>query len=152
MSGLARYFNKRGCVVSGYDRTATPLTLSMINEGITVSFDDDVDSIPEAFKSNSSTTLIIYTPAITKDSAIANYFNENDFIVKKRSQVLGIISAGMFTIAVAGTHGKTTTSSLVAHIITDSGFGCSAFLGGIATNYNTNVLFGDNNVVVIEAD
>lgn len=152
MSGLARYFNKRGCKVSGYDRTETPLTISLIDEGIHITYNDLANELPAEYKIAEKTTLIIYTPAIPKDSDILNFFKNNNFELKKRSEVLGIISKSMFTIAVAGTHGKTTTSSMVAHILKHSGFDCSAFLGGIATNYATNVLFGDNNVVVVEAD
>lgn len=152
MSGLARYFKKRGCVVCGYDKTGTPLTSALINEGIPVVFQDEEDNIKVSFQQRDPSTLIIYTPAIPKDSKILNYFKSRSFTLKKRSEVLGIISKGMFTIAVAGTHGKTTTSSIIAHILKDSGYDCSAFLGGIATNYNSNVLFGDNNTMVVEAD
>ncbi len=152
MSGLARYFHKRGCIVCGYDRTETALTSSLMNEGIGVVFTDDVNMIPLAFQENDAQTLIIYTPAIPKDSAILNHFKSNEFSLKKRSEVLGIISQSMFCIAVAGTHGKTTTSSMVAHILKYAGNDCSAFLGGLASNYNSNVLFGSNNVMVVEAD
>ncbi len=152
MSGLARYFKKRGCVVCGYDKTPTALTDSLMNEGIPVVFYDNEDNIPFNFQEKSLGTLIIYTPAIPKNSKILNHFISNSFVVKKRSEVLGIISKSMFTIAVAGTHGKTTTSSIIAHILKDSGYDCSAFLGGIATNYNSNILFGNNNTVVVEAD
>ena len=152
MSGLARYFKKRGCVVCGYDKTSTPLTAALMNEGIPIVYQDVEDNIPITFHENDSHTLIIYTPAIPKTSTILNYFILKSFTLKKRSEVLGIISRGMFTIAVAGTHGKTTTSSIIAHVLKDSGYDCSAFLGGIATNYNTNVLFGDNNTMVVEAD
>ena len=152
MSGLARYFNNRECLVCGYDRTPTPLTDSLIKEGIDIVFEDDAEQIPDVFRTKNEATLVVFTPAIPGDSAIFNYFRSNDFDVKKRSQVLGIISRGMFTIAVGGTHGKTTTSSIIAHILKHSGYDCSAFLGGIASNYNTNVLFGKNNVVVVEAD
>ena len=152
MSGLARYFHKRGAIVCGYDRTETPLTDSLMNEGIAIVFKDDSNYIPFAFQENDEETLIIYTPAIPKDSAILNYFKDGGFAVKKRSEVLGIISKGMFCIAVAGTHGKTTTSSMIAHILRFCGNDCSAFLGGLASNYNTNVLFGSNQVVVVEAD
>lgn len=152
MSALARYFVKRGCVVCGYDKTRTTLTINLENEGILISYIDDEGTLPVCFLEDDSETLIVYTPAIPKNSAILNYFKDNAFRLKKRSEVLGIISKGQFCIAVAGTHGKTTTSSIVAHILTDTGFGCTAFLGGIATNYNSNFLIGENNVVVVEAD
>lgn len=152
MSGLARYFNKRGCVVAGYDRTPTSLTNELEAEGIKITFTDDASEIHPDFLVHDPGTLVIYTPAIPSDSSIFNFFSNYDFVLRKRSQVLGIISEGSFTIAVAGTHGKTTTSSLIAHLLKDSGYDCSAFLGGIASNYNSNVLFGDNNVMVVEAD
>lgn len=152
MSGLARYFKKRGCVVCGYDKTCTKLTEKLMNEGIPVVFQDEEDNIPVSFQENDPKTLVIYTPAIPKDSAILNYFKDRSYTLKKRSEVLGIISKGMYTIAVAGTHGKTTTSSIIAHVLKDSGYDCSAFLGGIASNYNSNVLFGENNTMVVEAD
>jgi len=152
MSGLARYFKKRGCVVCGYDKTITTLTSAMRNEGISVVYQDEEDNLKISFLENDPETLIIYTPVIPKDSKILNYFRSRGFTLKKRSEVLGIISKGMYTIAVAGTHGKTTTSSIIAHILKDSGYDCSAFLGGIATNYDSNVLFGDNNTMVVEAD
>lgn len=152
MSGIARYFHQRGVIVCGYDRTETALTASLMNEGIAIIFNDDPDYLPFAFQENDEQTLIVYTPAIPKDSAILNYFIDQGFTLKKRSEVLGILSKGMFCIAIAGTHGKTTTSSMVAHILKDSGNDCSAFLGGIASNYDSNVLFGTNQVMVVEAD
>ena len=152
MSGLARYFKKRGALVCGYDKTPTALTEALMNEGIPVVFSDDTDNIPYTFTERDAATLVIYTPAIPSASPILNHFRLNGFTLKKRSEVLGIISKGMFTIAVAGTHGKTTTSSIIAHLLKDSGYDCSAFLGGIASNYNTNVLFGANNTLVVEAD
>ena len=152
MSGLARYFAHLGCIVCGYDRTSTDLTDQLHNEGIQVIFDDREDWIPLSFQTPNECTLVIYTPAVPKDSAILGFFKRKGFELFKRSQVLGLISKRMFTIAVAGTHGKTTTSCLVAHILKDSGKDCSAFLGGIASNYNSNVLFGKNDIVVVEAD
>ncbi|MFD2553015.1 UDP-N-acetylmuramate--L-alanine ligase [Sphingobacterium tabacisoli] len=152
MSGLARYFHKLGCEVSGYDRTETELTMALAKEGIPVVYEDDVTTIDASFSAPSEEALVIYTPAVPKELKIKNYFLDKGFELFKRSQVLGIISANRFTIGVAGTHGKTTTSTMIAHILKDSGYDCSAFLGGISSNYNTNVLFGANNVVVVEAD
>ena len=152
MSGLARYFHQKGCLVCGYDKTETALTKALVAEGISVVYEDSLTSIPTDFQTNTESTLIIYTPAVPANSQILQFFTQNGFPLKKRSQVLGILSEGMFTIAVAGTHGKTTTSCLIAHILKSSGNDCSAFLGGISSNYNTNVLFGENNVMVVEAD
>src|ERR1700761_721361 len=152
MSGLARYFNHIGCIVCGYDKTPTDLTDQLRNEGIQVTFEDNNECIPKSFRDVDEGTLIIYTPAIPHDSEILNFFRKKGFELYKRSQVLGIISKGKYTIAVAGTHGKTTTSSLISHILKDSGIDCSAFLGGISSNYHSNVLYGKNNIVVVEAD
>lgn len=152
MSGLARYFNKRGALVAGYDKTRTALTMELETEGIQIIYEDEQALIHPEFLVHDPGTLIIFTPAIPKDSAIFNFFSTYDFVLRKRSQVLGIISEGSFTIAVAGTHGKTTTSSIIAHMLKHTGYDCSAFLGGIAANYQSNVLFGDNNVLVVEAD
>ncbi len=152
MSGLARYFNHRGCLVAGYDKTQTSLTTALEQENIEVAYHDEIDYIPFDFNEPEEGTLIIYTPAVPANALILSFFQDKKFVLKKRSEVLGIISKGMFTIAVAGTHGKTTTSSMIAHILRASGNDCSAFLGGIATNYQTNVLFGSNEIMVVEAD
>src|ERR1700759_3771988 len=152
MRGWARYFAHLGCIVCGYDKTSTDLTDQLHNEGIQVIFEDRADWIPYAFQTPNECTLIIYTPAVPRDSEILNHFKNSGFELFKRSQVLGIISRSMYTIAVAGTHGKTTTSCMIAHILKDSGKDCSAFLGGISSNYNSNVLFGQNDIVVVEAD
>ncbi|GAB3917218.1 UDP-N-acetylmuramate--L-alanine ligase [Mucilaginibacter boryungensis] len=152
MSGLARYFRHLGCIVCGYDKTSTDLTVALQNEGICIIYDDRPDFIPMSFSTRDEGTLIIYTPAIPKDSKIMQFFKQKGFELFKRSQVLGLISKGMYTIAVAGTHGKTTTSCMIAHILKDSGRDCSAFLGGIAANYQSNVLYGDNDIMVVEAD
>ena len=152
MSGLARYFHHQGLLVCGYDKTATPLTQAMANEGIRMLYEDEAGLIPLSFQVKDEATLLIYTPAIPKDNKILNFFKSKGFNLHKRSEVLGIISKGMFCIAVAGTHGKTTTSSLIAHLLKEGGIDCSAFLGGISTNYQTNVLFGNSEVMVVEAD
>ncbi|RKR85456.1 UDP-N-acetylmuramate--L-alanine ligase [Mucilaginibacter gracilis] len=152
MSGLARYFNHLGCLVCGYDKTSTPLTTALKDEGIHITFEDNVDNIPLDFYKPGKGTLIIYTPAVPHYLEIFNFFTERGFEPQKRSQVLGIISKGLVTVAVAGTHGKTTTSSMIAHILKASGKDCSAFLGGIASNYNSNVLFGKSKIMVVEAD
>jgi len=152
MSGLARYFHHLGCIVCGYDKTSTDLTNELKNEGIQIIFDDNEEWIPMSFRKTDEGTLVIYTPAIPKDSAIVGFFQKRGFELFKRSQVLGLISKGKYTVAIAGTHGKTTTSTMVAHILKDSGKDCSAFLGGIASNYNSNVLYGKNDIVVVEAD
>jgi UDP-N-acetylmuramate--alanine ligase len=152
MSGLARYFHHLGFIVCGYDKTSTELTTELTNEGIYIIFEDIADLVPLSFHEPDESTLIIFTPAIPKDSQILNFFKNQGFELFKRSQVLGLISRGMYTVAVAGTHGKTTTSTMVAHILKDSGVDCSAFLGGISSNYHSNVLYGKNNIVVVEAD
>ena len=148
MSAIARYYNAKGFKVSGYDKTPSPLTEALENEGIEVHYDDNTDYVPK----DVAETLVVYTPAIPKDMGELVYVQENGYRVIKRSRMLGEISQGQRCMAVAGTHGKTTTSTLVSHLFTASGEGCSAFLGGISKNYNTNLLISSNDVVVAEAD
>jgi len=152
MSALARYFAAQGKIVGGYDRTSTDLTKELEAAGISVHYQDDVNAIPEAFMS-AENTLIIYTPAVPSNHAELNYFRDNGFEVLKRSQVLGELSKTYNTVAVAGTHGKTTTSSIIAHLLKSSSKDCNAFLGGISSNYNTNLLTStSSNLMVVEAD
>jgi len=159
MSALARYFHAQGKFVAGYDKTPTTLTDELIDEGIEIHFADDVHSIPSALRHTEMmlyTTLVIYTPAVPSTHSELNYFIENDFQVKKRSEVLGMITKTAYTIAVAGTHGKTTTSSMIAHILRSSGIDCTAFLGGISKNYHSNLLLSKDpsakKIMVVEAD
>ena len=148
MSAIARYYKFKGVNVSGYDRTPSELTHALEAEGIAVHYDDDPERIPK----DAANTLVVYTPAVPADLAELNYVREHGYRVIKRSQMLGEITAGQRCLAVAGTHGKTTTSTLVAHILTESGTGCSAFLGGISKNYGTNMLVSHTPTVVAEAD
>jgi len=152
MSGLARYFAAQGKMVGGYDKTPTELTKELEAAGIAVHFADDVNAISDSFK-NAESTLIIYTPAVPSNHSELNYFRNNGFEVLKRSQVLGELSRTYNTVAVAGTHGKTTTSSIIAHLLKSSSKDCNAFLGGISSNYNTNLLTSaSSNLMVVEAD
>ena len=148
MSAIARYFKFKGLNVSGYDRTPSELTTQLEAEGIGVHYEDRPDLIP----ADADETLVIYTPAIPEDLGELKYVNEKGYRVIKRSRALGEITNGQTCLAVAGTHGKTTTSTLVAHILTESGTGCSAFLGGISKNYGTNMLMSHTPTVVVEAD
>jgi len=154
MSAIARYFHAHGKLVMGYDKTSTPLTTELEMEGIAVHFDDSVLEIPPIVRHTpKEKVLVIYTPAIPKDSQELNWLADQGYTLIKRSQALGIITAQSKSIAVAGTHGKTTTSSMIAHLLMHSGKGCNAFLGGIATNYGTNLLLDKNaEWTVVEAD
>ncbi len=154
MSALARYFHAQGKTVMGYDKTATALTTELQLEGMEIHFDDRVPEIPQVVKlTPREKVLVVLTPAIPKDSAELAWFQREGYTIMKRAQVLGLISESSDTIAVAGTHGKTTTSSLIAHIMKHSGHGCNAFLGGISTNYQTNLLLDPtSHKVVVEAD
>lgn len=148
MSAIARYCRHKGCKVSGYDRTPSELTRELEAEGMDIHYEDRPDLIPE----DKESTLVVYTPAIPHDLQELVYAQEEGYKVLKRSKVLGEITRGQRCLAVAGTHGKTTTSTLTAHIFKESGTGCSAFLGGISRNWGTNLLVCDNNVIVAEAD
>ncbi|TDO26968.1 UDP-N-acetylmuramate--L-alanine ligase [Sediminibacterium goheungense] len=146
MSALARYFKSRGAEVSGYDKTVTPLTKELERQGIDIHYEERVDSIPH------DVDAVVYTPAIPAAHAELVYYRDNGYTVVKRSDVLQWITEGSFNICVGGTHGKTTVTSMIAHLLRHSGYGCNAFLGGIAANYNTNFWSSDRNVVVVEAD
>lgn len=148
MSAIARYFHHRGFAVSGYDRTPSALTHALEAEGIAVHYDDDVTAIPQ----DVAHTFVIYTPAIPEELGELQYVRAHGYALCKRSKALGEIARGQECLAVSGTHGKTTTSTLLAHILTQSGEGCSAFLGGISKNYDTNLLLSRNPVLVAEAD
>ena len=148
MSAIARYCRHAGLNVSGYDRTPSPVTEALEREGIPVHFDSNVSLIPPVPED----TLVIYTPAVPSDMAEMVYVREHGYRIVKRAEALGEITSGKRCLAVSGTHGKTTTSTMLAHILAESGEGCTAFLGGISKNYGTNLLLGDNDVIVAEAD
>ena len=148
MSAIARYCRHTGLNVSGYDRTPSPVTEALEKEGIPVHFDSNVSLIPPVPEE----TLVIYTPAVPSDMAEMVYVREHGYRIVKRAEALGEITSGKRCLAVSGTHGKTTTSTMLAHILAESGEGCTAFLGGISKNYGTNLLLGDNDVIVAEAD
>ncbi len=152
MSALARYFLHEGKPVAGYDRTRTALTEALEKEGAHIHYDDDVNLIPALFKESEHDTLVIYTPAVGSDNKELDFFRKNRNRVIKRAEALGFIAAEKKLLAVAGTHGKTTTSTMLAHIMTKAGKGCNAFLGGISKNYNSNLLLAKSDVLVAEAD
>jgi UDP-N-acetylmuramate--alanine ligase len=146
MSALARYFKFHGRAVSGYDKTETPLTKKLVEEGIPVHYEEDLSQAPQ------DAQLIVFTPAVPKAHKELVYYQQNNYTLMKRSEVLGLITNSSFNICVAGTHGKTTVSTMAAHLLRDSGYGCNAFLGGIAVNYNSNYWSNERNVCVVEAD
>ncbi|WP_395047291.1 UDP-N-acetylmuramate--L-alanine ligase [Flavobacterium sp.] len=150
MSALARYFKFIGKNVSGYDKTPSTLTSELIESGIAIHFEDNIDLIPKDYFIEN--TLVIITPAVPKSHSEWNYFLERDYQVKKRAEVLGIITKDTFCLAVAGTHGKTTTSSILGHILYESGADVTAFIGGIVENYNSNLIGSGKTVTVVEAD
>jgi UDP-N-acetylmuramate--alanine ligase len=155
MSALARWFNANNYFVAGYDKTTTPLTQKLEAEGISIHYEDSVELIPTKVSSDNKTSLVVYTPAVPKEHLEFNFLKDNGFEILKRSQVLGELTKNCFTIAVAGTHGKTTTSSMIAHILKSSGRNCTAFVGGIMANYDSNLIIGkdgEDNIIIVEAD
>ena len=151
MSALARYFVASGNKVSGYDKTPSEITKALENIGVKIHFEDEINAIPLEFK-NRSSTLVVYTPAIPKSHSEFNYFIDNGFEVKKRSEVLGDITKNTFCFAVAGTHGKTTTTSILGHLLKECNVNMTAFLGGISENYNSNLIVNGTEVTAVEAD
>ncbi|WP_291035840.1 UDP-N-acetylmuramate--L-alanine ligase [Dyadobacter sp. 50-39] len=143
MSALARWFKANGFEVAGYDKTMTPLVGKLVEEGIPVTLEDEISTIPAVFTADPQQTLVIYTPAVPVQHKQMLYFRDENFLILKRSQVLGILTKNLRTIGVAGTHGKTTTSSLVAHILRYAHVNSTAFLGGITQNYGTNLLLNE---------
>lgn len=154
MSGLARYFHRQGMEVAGYDRTPSELTNELQREGIELQFNEDPMLIPDGFRNApASEVMVVRTPAVPAESPLLKYWEERGARILKRSEVLGMVTRGKRTVAVAGTHGKTTVSTMLAHVLTAGGVKCNAFLGGIAANYGTNLLLDDDATVnVVEAD
>lgn len=155
MSALARWFNRQGYTVLGYDRTPSNLTDALRNEGITIHYEDTLEAIPEMVLQAKDNVHVVYTPAIPKTHVGLNYLREKGYVLQKRSEVLGMLTRDKFTVAVAGTHGKTTTSTMVAHLLHEAGIPCDAFLGGISNNLNSNLLVSENrekSIMVVEAD
>ena len=154
MSALARYFHHRGYEVAGYDRTPSPLTKELEKEGIPVTYDDEASVMEDRFAAyNAKHTLVVRTPAVPEDSVLYTRLREQGYDIRKRAEVLGLVTRQMRALCVAGTHGKTTTSTMLAHLLYQSEVGGNAFLGGISVNYGTNLLLDKNsNMVVIEAD
>ncbi len=157
MSAIARWFHHIGVRVYGYDKTPSSLTQTLTQEGMAITYVDSISTIPEEFLESNQDRLVVWTPAIPKDCVQKNHLLKKGYILKKRSEVLGIITEGMYTVAVAGTHGKTTTSSMVAHLLKHGGKNIAAFLGGLTQNYQSNLILHDEGsqelpIVVVEAD
>ena len=151
MSALARFFVAKGVQVSGYDRTPGLVTDTLASLGVEITFDDSESSIPSDVIEDKE-TLVVYTPAIPTENKILNYFKNNSYKMMKRSEVLGVISRHTFCMAVAGTHGKTTTSALLGHIMAECNTGANSFIGGIISGYDSNLILGDKDIMVVEAD
>ncbi|MCQ2960416.1 MAG: UDP-N-acetylmuramate--L-alanine ligase [Bacteroidales bacterium] len=153
MSALARYFNLQGATVFGYDRTSSDLTQALQTEGIAVHYEDSVSEIPDVVKTAKDETIVVITPAIPKDNAEYNYLKDNGFTILKRAQVLGHICENKKTVAIAGTHGKTSTTTFTSYLLNKSSKGCNAFLGGISKNFNSNFVYdGKSELIAVEAD
>ncbi|MGB1370908.1 MAG: UDP-N-acetylmuramate--L-alanine ligase [Flavobacteriaceae bacterium] len=151
MSALAKYFHKQNKKISGYDKTPSDNTKTLEDLGINISYSDDIETIDPKYL-QSSVTLVVYTPAIPNSNVILNYFNSNHFTVLKRSEILGMITKDTFCFAVAGTHGKTTTTSILGHLMFEANQNMTAFLGGISENYNSNLIQNGSETTVVEAD
>jgi UDP-N-acetylmuramate--alanine ligase len=151
MSALAKYFHKQNKKISGYDKTSSDNTKTLEDLGINISYSDDIETIDPKYL-QSSETLVVYTPAIPNSNVILNYFNSNHFTVLKRSEILGMITKDTFCFAVAGTHGKTTTTSILGHLMFEANQNMTAFLGGISENYNSNLIQNGSETTVVEAD
>ncbi|MBJ2173681.1 UDP-N-acetylmuramate--L-alanine ligase [Aureibaculum sp. A20] len=151
MSALARYFNANNFFVSGYDKTPSPVTKGLNELGISIHFEDDIKAIPKQIFDKKD-TVIVYTPAIPKDHTEFNYFKDKGYTIYKRSEILGAITKNTFCFGVAGTHGKTTTSTILGHILHEAKLNATSFLGGIAVNYNSNLILGGDKISVVEAD
>ena len=149
MSALARYFHFIGKDVAGYDRTSTPITDGLVEKGVAVHFEDNVEVIPENFKQEG--TLVVYTPAVPESHSELQFYKNNGFEIKKRSEVLGIITKDTFCLAVAGTHGKTTTSCILAHLLRECDLPFTAFLGGVSEDFNSNFVLDGTEYSVVEA-
>ena len=152
MSALARYFAFINKAVAGYDKTESPLTKELASSGIDIHYTDDIDVVPQEYKNDQEHTLVVYTPAVPSSHSEYQYFLNNGFTIKKRSEVLGLITKDSFCLAVAGTHGKTTTSSILAHLLKETGVKMTAFLGGISEDFNSNFLLEGTEYSVVEAD
>lgn len=154
MSALARYFVRQGIPVAGYDRTPSQLTRELEGEGIAIHYTDNIDLIPGIYKQAAEGSLVVYTPAVPNDHSELLFFRSNGYSVVKRAQALGVIASSRRTIAVAGTHGKTSTTTLIAHLLNQTRGGCDAFLGGISRNFNSNLVLNNrgSNLLVAEAD
>ncbi len=151
MSALARYFNLQGKNVFGYDKTPSEITKALIGEGISIQYQDEVSRIPEAILKNEN-TLIVCTPAIPKNNKILTWLNSEDYNITKRSELLGEISKNSICLAVAGTHGKTTTSAILGHLLASCNMPVTAFLGGVSENFNSNLIYNGSDIMVVEAD